>query len=336
MIKTLLTLLLGLAILNVAHAQSSDSLIYYFKNSGRPVYEKDSADYYRVVRPPGVNDRKDRFRVDDYFANGKIKRMATSLNTSADLVLDGICTDYFPNGKIRITAKFKEGHPLDSVFCYYPNGKMYAILIAGNSGYSSEYMIHGYLPYTGYYYKFHIAELRDSTGNVRVKNGSGHAIFYYNDLKKIVMEGDIKDDKREGEWIGPIADSGRFILNYHKDELKSGTSYIYNGHKYTFKEIVVNPRFSDGEEAFLVYVKTNIQYPESAKKANLTETAEVRFYVETDGRVTDVRLEKGVLKSLDDEFVRVVAASPLWIPGTLFGIPVRARYAFRFNYNAPL
>jgi len=229
------------------------------------------------------------------------------------------------------------------MICYYPNGKLYAILNIeelrfGNfdDTYRFDKTNLGFFPYIDYHYKVRVGEMRDSIGKILVRSGTGHAIIFDDDHEKIIVQGDLKSDKKEGEWTGPIADSGKFVCTYHKNELKSGVSYINTGHKYPFKEFATNPRFSDGEDAFFVYLKKSIQYSESAKKANPKGIAEVRFYVETDGRITDVRLTEGVFKTLDDEFVRVVASSPLWLPATRFGIPVRVRYAFRFNYNSQL
>ncbi len=55
MIKTFLTLILGLILIQAAHAEKADSVVYYLKNSGRKVLNKDSADFYRVILPPDTN-----------------------------------------------------------------------------------------------------------------------------------------------------------------------------------------------------------------------------------------------------------------------------------------
>ena len=47
------------------------------------------------------------------------------------------------------------------------------------------------------------------------------------------------------------------------------------------------------------------------------------FVIEKDGRVTDVRVLKGVSDDLDSEAVRVVSASPKWKPGRVKGEKVR-------------
>jgi len=109
-----------------------------------------------------------------------------------------------------------------------------------------------------YGYKVQTVELRDSTGNLLADNGNGHVVVFDDDFNKVV-EGDIRKNKKEGEWRGVIADSGKFICVYHKDLLKSGISYMKSGHHYSFKEIFTNPDFSDGMQAFYLFIKKNLQ-----------------------------------------------------------------------------
>ena len=46
--------------------------------------------------------------------------------------------------------------------------------------------------------------------------------------------------------------------------------------------------------------------------------------IEKDGKVTDVKVVKGVDEELDAEALKVVSASPKWKPGKVSGSKVRA------------
>ena len=50
--------------------------------------------------------------------------------------------------------------------------------------------------------------------------------------------------------------------------------------------------------------------------------------MEADGRVTNVRVLKGVDDSLDKEAVRVVSSSPRWTPGKQRDRKVKVTYTF--------
>jgi TonB family protein len=330
MIKNILCLILCVFLLHNAKAESPDSLVGYFNNSGRKV-SKDSADFCRVILPPDTNVNKDYYRVYDYYINGKIKSISNSLTQSFILLLDGMRVDYFPNGKRKRISQFKNGEPTGTVTNYYPNGKRYnvlkvdewnSVLSFSSSTHYYEFSISAVLD-ENYGFKMNVEEMHDSTGNVLVEKGNGHAVFFDEQFKTVMMEGNVKNGKKEGEWKGLIADSGSYVCTFHNNKLKTGTSTLRSGHHYNFNKIEETAEFSDGVREFYNYLWKNIRYPESAKKYNRYGTVKVGFYVEEDGTLSNIRIVKGLLKSLDDEALRVVGFSPLWIPAHIYGIPVR-------------
>ena len=50
----------------------------------------------------------------------------------------------------------------------------------------------------------------------------------------------------------------------------------------------------------------------------------VDFVIEKDGKVSDVRIVKGLSPEIDAEVLKVVSASPKWKPGKVNGQKVRA------------
>lgn len=74
------------------------------------------------------------------------------------------------------------------------------------------------------------------------------------------------------------------------------------------------------------YVQKNLKYPDVAAENGIQGRVYINFVVEPDGRVTNVKVVRGVDPSLDKEAVRVVAASPRWKPGKQRGKPVRVQF----------
>ncbi|MDB5267482.1 MAG: outer rane transport energization protein TonB [Hymenobacter sp.] len=70
------------------------------------------------------------------------------------------------------------------------------------------------------------------------------------------------------------------------------------------------------------YIARQVQYPLDASRAQQQGTVLVDFVVGSDGKVTDVRVAKGVFPSLDSEALRVVSGMPAWQPATREGQPV--------------
>lgn len=89
------------------------------------------------------------------------------------------------------------------------------------------------------------------------------------------------------------------------------------------------PGFGGGDSnKFREYIARNLRYPEIAAENGIQGRVFVSFVVEPDGRVSNVRVVRGVDPSLDREAVRVVESSPRWTPGKQRGKPVRVSFTF--------
>ncbi len=86
------------------------------------------------------------------------------------------------------------------------------------------------------------------------------------------------------------------------------------------------PEFPGGEQALLDYIRSNVQYPKKARKKNIQGTVYISFIVEMDGKVTNVRVLRGIGGGCDEEAVRVVSSMPDWKPGYQDGEPVRVQF----------
>jgi TonB family protein len=79
----------------------------------------------------------------------------------------------------------------------------------------------------------------------------------------------------------------------------------------------IEPTFPGGQEALMRFIHTNIMYPESAIELGIEGKVYVRFYVEKDGKVSNVELLKGInCPAIEQEALRVVSIMPNWLPGS--------------------
>ena len=93
-----------------------------------------------------------------------------------------------------------------------------------------------------------------------------------------------------------------------------------------FDVVEVMPQFPGGQIAMLQYLMKNIKYPEQAMKEGIQGRVTVRFIVEKDGSISDVKPVLSVHPLLNKEAVRVVESMPKWTPGKQNGKPVRVRF----------
>ena len=96
-----------------------------------------------------------------------------------------------------------------------------------------------------------------------------------------------------------------------------------------FQLVEEKPSFMGGDaNEFSKWVNQRLVYPEIAKENGVQGRVTLQFTVESDGRVTNVKVLRGVDSSLDQEAVRVVSSSPRWNPGKQDDRAVRVTYTF--------
>ena len=96
-----------------------------------------------------------------------------------------------------------------------------------------------------------------------------------------------------------------------------------------FELIEQKPSFQGGDaNEFSKWVNSKLVYPEIAKENGVQGRVTLQFTVEADGRVTNVKVLRGVDESLDKEAVRVVSSSPKWKPGKQRDRAVKVTYTF--------
>ena len=87
------------------------------------------------------------------------------------------------------------------------------------------------------------------------------------------------------------------------------------------------PRFPGGDKAILDFIKRNICYPKCVKEEGVEGRVVVSFYVETDGRLTNLSIAKSVDSRLNKEALRIIKKMPKWEPGQLGGKIIRMKYS---------
>jgi len=108
----------------------------------------------------------------------------------------------------------------------------------------------------------------------------------------------------------------------------------------TFEEDIVydvvqeKPKFKGGDQNdFSKWVAENIVYPPVALENGRSGKVYLQFRVGTDGKVSNVKVLRGVDPALDKEAVRVVSMSPQWTPGKQHNRNVGVLFTFPVNFT---
>ncbi|RYG21055.1 MAG: energy transducer TonB, partial [Chitinophagaceae bacterium] len=275
------------------------------------------------------------FNLLEFYADGKRKTIGKVSVFEPRLMYEGAIMKFNQEGKRKEISTFEKGIPKGTSYHYFNNGKLQKQL--------------EYLPYQGslpmdrpeiklaevpFNIGFKLIYLADSLGVEHVKDGNGHVKNIEVFEKNIrTEEGDYKDGVKHGTWNGSeTINATNFTETYENGKLMGGES-TKNGIKYPYTSEMSFPSFNGGMKKFYERVGYSVRYPADAAKERIGGTVIVEFTVEKDGKVTDVDVKKSVYPSLDEEAIRVVRASPKWIPATQRGVPVRVKYSIPLKFT---
>lgn len=114
-----------------------------------------------------------------------------------------------------------------------------------------------------------------------------------------------------------------------KDYVAETEEEVIEEEAIPFQLVEERPKFNGGDaNEFSKWVNARLVYPEIAKENGVQGRVTLQFTVEKDGRVTNVKVLRGVDSSLDKEAVRVVSSSPKWTPGRQRDRAVKVTYTF--------
>jgi len=111
-----------------------------------------------------------------------------------------------------------------------------------------------------------------------------------------------------------------FFLYSAKSQINNKIDYVDSS---IFVKVDSYPKFPGGEEKRIKFISKNLKYPIEAQEKNIMGTVYVSFMVEPDGKLSNVKLNKGIGGGCDEEAIRVVKLMPNWLPAKVGSSNVR-------------
>ena len=102
---------------------------------------------------------------------------------------------------------------------------------------------------------------------------------------------------------------------------------------YDYVSLTTPPSFPGGMANFYAFIAKTVRYPEEALKNNVEGKVFLSYIVETDGRLTAIKVVRAIGSGLDEEAVRVLKSSPKWTPGYNGRTPVRVQYNLPIGFT---
>lgn len=295
MLKYLLTLIFIIPFFSDAQAQSAtDTAMYYVKNDGSFVENKDEADYVLFIMPETQSGKQKLYPVLAFYPDGKRKMIATSGFKSKKLSFEGTQLMFFPNGKRSAVTMYEKGEPVGEQITYYPNGKLYT-----RKNFQKK--------------KILLIECRDSTGVVLAENGNGKWVDFDNIFRNITAQGPVIDGLMDGDWYETYR-----VITYKKGVSNNPWSFTMIGGRNTlskednYMSLDTNSIYKNKLDTMEKFIATNINYPILIKENALDRQMYVGFFVGTDGSMTSFSTFFSPSKAMADELIRVTKLSAPW------------------------
>jgi TonB family protein len=172
----------------------------------------------------------------------------------------------------------------------------------------------------------HLIGKTDIYGNISFDKSKIHEILiikdgYLNriyDISKVKTTIEISIEIDPSKKLSPV--------ETNKEIIRDSSNRIYN-----FADQVAY--FQDNQKGLMTYIQKNMEYPQYAVDHNIKGKVYLKFVVEADGRVTEVKVIRGVSPCLDREAVRVISEMPNWVPGKMEGKNVASYFQLPLNFS---
>ena len=100
-----------------------------------------------------------------------------------------------------------------------------------------------------------------------------------------------------------------------------------------FTIVEESAEFPGGIQKMMEFIVSNVKYPEVARREHIEGKVYVNFVVQKDGKITDVKIVKGIGFGCDEEAKRVVKLMPKWVPGKQRNQPVAMYFNLPINFT---
>ena len=157
------------------------------------------------------------------------------------------------------------------------------------------------------------------------------------------LQADIKDMKidTQGNWTERKAfDEGGNLLfmekrkiSYYGTPQTDGADNAGVADNNIHATAEQNPEYPGGAAAMMAFIASNLKYPALCQENGIKGRVVLKFVVETDGSIGEIKTVSSPHYLLEKEAVRIVRKMPKWKPGRQSGRSVRAWYTVPVNFT---
>ena len=153
-----------------------------------------------------------------------------------------------------------------------------------------------------------------------LKNGSATALYGEKAKNGLIL---IVSKKKMGAATNKNLDNTGVV----------GNTDLQKKNKEVFIVVEQMPEFPGGDQAARKFIAQQIKYPMEALKGGINGKVVVTFVVNSNGKVENAKIARGIDPALDAEAIRVVNSMPDWKPGKQRGQAVDVAYNMPIEFK---
>jgi protein TonB len=143
-----------------------------------------------------------------------------------------------------------------------------------------------------------------------------------------------QEELEEKKNIGSENQEGDTSLNVMIEDGPKGNQIVEDeGDDQVYAAVEESAEFPGGRAAMVKFITKHFVYPASAARKEIEGKVHVYFEVDKLGKVSNVKIIKGIDKECDEEALRLVKMFPDWKPAKMNGRSVRQKIQIPITFT---
>ncbi|MDP5101638.1 MAG: hypothetical protein NWQ09_09945 [Nonlabens sp.] len=232
---------------------------------------------------------------------------------------------FYENGNVKKQITYSDGRVVGKINSYFSNGEL-------RETYRQNRKRENEMPHDVTYY-------RTASGERGVEDGEGfYNGSYEGKFERYIdsLSGRYLDSNPEGTWKGYRNGVLVFEETYEKGIFISGIAYN-NGKTTTYSELrtTASPTIPMDKYQRKLYKSVMFYYDRlEISNSDYLESLVLLFDVETDGSISNIRVQDGMGKAPNEAAIRgMLLMKEPWNPATIRGYPIKSTYGMKYTFE---
>ncbi|MFZ4455188.1 MAG: TonB family protein [Bacteroidales bacterium] len=229
--------------------------------------------------------------------------------------------------RVYVTDNIRDGNLIESIYSMSGKLRSSCSLLLQFSLYAKKELVEAY---TSGQIAWHDSRLNEYIESL--KDGTYKEWYENGQLRKEI---EYSEGKMNGHYLSYWENGQKKREESYLDGKKSveGKSFDQLGNLLKYSPLEYKPEFPGGEKMFQKFICENIRYPSFMVEQGVQGKVIVKFRVEKDGRLTNLKIITSPHPAGSKEAMRLISLMPKWKPGILEDEPIPVWFTLPISFS---